>query len=235
MRAERRRAQLPSVALAGYTNAGKSTLLNALTGASVGVGDRLFQTLDATTRLLRADGRDYLLTDTVGFIRKLPHQLVDAFGATLEETRLADLILHVADASVPEDELATMIRAVEDVLDEIEAVEAPRVLVLCKADLIDDERRTELSYRHPHAVLVSGLSGEGIGPLTERIEEEFARTLVEQELLLPYGEGARLAELHELAGDLEREDTAEGVRIRARLPASAAARYERFALTGDRA
>jgi GTP-binding protein HflX len=114
-------------------------------------------------------------------------------------------------------------------------VEAPRVLVLCKADLIDDERRTELSYRHPHAVLVSGLSGEGIGPLTERIEEEFARTLVEQELLLPYGEGARLAELHELAGDLEREDTAEGVRIRARLPASAAARYERFALTGDRA
>ena len=235
MRAERQRAQLPSVALAGYTNAGKSTLLNALTGASVGVGDRLFQTLDPTTRLLRADGRDYLLTDTVGFIRKLPHQLVDAFGATLEETRLAALILHVADASVPEDELAMMIRAVEDVLDEIGAVEAPRVLVLCKADLIDDERRAELSYRHPDAVLVSGLSGEGIGPLTERIEEEFARTLVEIELLLPYGEGARLAELHELAGDLEREDTGEGVRIRARLPASAAARYERFALSGDRA
>ncbi len=235
MRAERQRAQLPSVALAGYTNAGKSTLLNALTGASVGVGDRPFQTLDPTTRLLRADGRDYLLTDTVGFIRKLPHQLVDAFGATLEETRLADLILHVADASVPEDELATMIRAVEDVLDEIEAVEAPRLLVLCKADLIDDERRTELSYRHSDAVLVSGLSGEGIGSLTERIEEEFARTLVETVLLLPYGEGARLAELHELAGDLEREDAAEGVRIRARLPASAAARYERFALTSDRA
>ena len=235
MRAERQRAQLPSVALAGYTNAGKSTLLNALTGASVGVGDRLFQTLDPTTRLLRADGRDYLLTDTVGFIRKLPHQLVDAFGATLEETRLAALILHVADASVPEDELAMMIRAVEDVLDEIGAVEAPRVLVLCKADLIDDERRAELSYRHPDAVLVSGLSGEGIGPLTERIEEEFARTLVEIELLLPYGEGARLAELHELAGDLEREDRGEGVRIRARLPAAAAARFERFALSGDRA
>jgi GTPase len=235
MRAERKRAQLPSVALAGYTNAGKSTLLNALTGASVGVGDRLFHTLDPTTRLLRADGRDYLLTDTVGFIRKLPHQLVDAFGATLEETRLADLILHVADASAPEDELATMIRAVEDVLDEIEAVEAPRVLVLCKADLVDDERRTELSYRHPDAVLVSGLSGEGIGSLTERIEEEFARTLREVELLLPYSEGARLAELHELAGDLEREDTPEGVRIRARLSASTAARYDRFALSSDRA
>ena len=184
---------------------------------------------------MRADGRDYLLTDTVGFIRKLPHQLVDAFGATLEETRLADLILHVADASVPEDELATMMRAVEDVLDEIEAVDAPRVLVLCKADLIDDERRTELSYRHPDAVLVSGLRGGGIESLIDRIEEEFSRTLRGVELLLPYGEGARLAELHELAGDLKREDTAEGVRIRARLPASVAARYERFALSGERA
>src|SRR3984885_4313379 len=95
MRAERERSHLPSVALAGYTNAGKSTLLNALTGATVGVRDRLFHTLDPTTRLLRAGGRDYLLTDTVGFIRKLPHQLVEAFGATLEETRLAGLILHV--------------------------------------------------------------------------------------------------------------------------------------------
>ena len=99
MRAERERAQLPTVALAGYTNAGKSTLLNALTGAQAGVGERLFQTLDPTTRVMRTGGRDYLLTDTVGFIRKLPHQLVDAFGATLEETRLADLVLHVVDAS----------------------------------------------------------------------------------------------------------------------------------------
>jgi GTP-binding protein HflX len=235
MRAERQRAQLPSVALAGYTNAGKSTLLNALTNASVVVGDRLFQTLDPTTRMLRADGHDYLLTDTVGFIQKLPHQLVDAFGATLEETRLADLILHVADASAPEEELAAMIRAVEDVLNEIGAVEAPRVLVLCKADLIDGGRRTELAYRHPDAVLVSALNGEGIRTLRERIEEEFARTLSEVELLLPYDEGARLAELHQLAGDLEREDTADGVRIRARLPTPAAARYERFALSGEHA
>src|SRR5205814_6554683 len=116
MREERERAHLPQLALAGYTNAGKSTLLNVLTGASVGVGERLFHTLDPTTRVLRAGGRNYLVTDTVGFIRKLPHQLVDAFGATLEETRLAELILHVVDASVGEDELLAMTRAVQDVL-----------------------------------------------------------------------------------------------------------------------
>src|SRR6202161_1382589 len=125
MRAERERAHLPQVALAGYTNAGKSTLLNSLTGANVGVRDRLFHTLDPTTRVLRAGGRDYLLTDTVGFIRKLPHQLVDAFGATLEETIRADLILHIVDASVEEDELTAMTKAVDDVLQEIGADEAP--------------------------------------------------------------------------------------------------------------
>src|SRR3954468_20323911 len=118
-RAERERAHLPQVALAGYTNAGKSTLLNTMTGSAVSVRDRLFNTLDPTTRQLEIDGRPYLLTDTVGFIRKLPHQLVDAFGATLEETRLSDLILHVVDASAPEEELLEMLAAVDDVLDEI--------------------------------------------------------------------------------------------------------------------
>ncbi|MGZ4193835.1 MAG: GTPase HflX [Solirubrobacteraceae bacterium] len=231
MRAERERAHLPQIALAGYTNAGKSTLLNALTGATVPVRDRLFHTLDPTTRVLRAGGRDYLLTDTVGFIRKLPHQLVDAFGATLEETRRADLILHVADASVDEEELAAMTSAVDDVLHEIGADEAPRLLVLAKADRIDDERRAELSHRHPDAMLVSAVSGEGIPALIDRIAVEFARRLSDVELLVPYEEGGRLAELHELAGDLEREDTPEGVRVSARLPASVAARYAPFALT----
>jgi GTP-binding protein HflX len=231
MRAERERAHLPQVALAGYTNAGKSTLLNALTGATVPVRDRLFHTLDPTTRVLRAGGRDYLLTDTVGFIRKLPHQLVDAFGATLEETRRADLILHVADAAVPEEELAEMTRAVDDVLQEIAADEAPRLLVLAKADRIDDERRAELSHRHPRALLVSAASGEGIPALIDRIEVEFSRRLSEVELLVPYDEGGRLAELHALAGDLEREDTPDGVRVSARLPASVAARYAPFALS----
>src|ERR1700685_2454067 len=118
-------AHLPQAALAGYTNAGKSTLLNALTGSDVPVRDRLFHTLDPTTRVLRAEGRDYLLTDTVGFIRKLPHQLVDAFGATLEETIRADLILHVVDATADEEELDAMIRAGDDVLHQIEAAQAP--------------------------------------------------------------------------------------------------------------
>jgi GTPase len=232
MRAERERAHLPSVALAGYTNAGKSTLLNALTGANASVRDRLFHTLDPTTRVLRTGGRDYLVTDTVGFIRKLPHQLVEAFGATLEETRLADLILHVVDASVAEEELLAMTAAVEDVLLEIGADEAPRVLVLGKADLIDEERREELANRHRDGVLVSALTGEGLAELIERIEDEFARTLRAVELLIPYDEGGRLAELHEIAGDLEREDTPDGVRVLVRLPAGVAARYQPFALDG---
>ncbi len=230
MRAERERAHLPSVALAGYTNAGKSTLLNALTGATVGVGERLFQTLDPTTRVLRTSGRSYLLTDTVGFIRKLPHQLVDAFGATLEETRLADLILHVVDPSGDEDELLAMTRAVHDVLREIGADDVSQLLVLSKADRIAEDRRRELALKHPGAVLVSAVTGEGIDTLIARIEEEFARTLRDVELLIPYDEGTRLAELYEAAGDLEREETADGVLVRARLPAGVAPRYERFAL-----
>src|SRR5439155_18237354 len=141
-RAERERAHLPSVALAGYTNAGKLTLLNALTGSDVGVRDRLFHTLDPTTRTTRIDGRAYLMTDTVGFIRKLPHQIVDAFSATLEETSRADLLLHIVDAGAPEEELTQMVRAVEDVLEELGAHEQ-RILVLNKADTLDDERRHE--------------------------------------------------------------------------------------------
>jgi GTP-binding protein HflX len=231
MRAERERAHLPQIALAGYTNAGKSTLLNALTGATVPVRDRLFHTLDPTTRVLRAGGRDYLLTDTVGFIRKLPHQLVDAFGATLEETVRADLVLHVVDASVDEEELAAMIRAVDDVLHEIAADDAPRLLVLAKGDRIESERRAELAHRHPEALLISAVTGEGVPALVDRIQVEFARRLFDVELLVPYEEGGRLAELHELAGDLEREDTPEGVRVTARLPASVAARYAPFALS----
>jgi GTP-binding protein HflX len=233
-RAERERAHLPQVALAGYTNAGKSTLLNAMTGSDVGVRNRLFHTLDPTTRQLQIDGRPYLLTDTVGFIRKLPHQLVDAFGATLEETRRADLILHVVDASAEEDELIAMLRAVEDTLEEIGAGDRPRLLVLNKIDAVDPERRQELRHRHSDGVPVSALTGEGLDCLSDAIEQAFARTLTSVELLLPFSEGGRLAELHDVAGDLHREDTPDGVRVVARLPASVAERYSRFSLNGAR-
>ena len=232
MRKERERAGLPTVALAGYTNAGKSTLLNALTGADVGVRERLFHTLDPTTRAFDISGRAYLLTDTVGFIRKLPHQLVDAFSATLEEAMGADLVVHVADASVGEDDLREMLAAVDEVLVEVGAGERPRLLALNKVDLLDAERRRELSFRFPDAVQVSGETREGLDDLREGIEARFLRSLESMDLLVPYDEGGSLSELHELAGELEREDTAEGVRIRARVPAAAAPRFERFANGG---
>jgi GTP-binding protein HflX len=234
MRGERERSALPQIALAGYTNAGKSTLLNALTGSEVAVADRLFQTLDPTTRSLEIAGRTYLLSDTVGFIRKLPHQLVDAFAATLEETRRAALILHVVDASASEEEIAAMTRAVEDVLEEIGAGESPRLLVLNKADLLDELAATRAVNGHRDALLVSAATGEGLDALRERIDETFSATREAVELLLPYADGSALAELHELAGELEREDTPEGVRVRAFLPAASAARFARFAAPSRR-
>ncbi len=229
-RAERERAALPTVALVGYTNAGKSTLLNALTGSEVGVRDRLFHTLDPTTRTLKLGGRPYLLTDTVGFISKLPHQLVDAFAATLEETRRAELLLHVLDASAPEAQEELMRRSVEQTLDEIGAGDCPRVLVLNKSDLLDEQARQEIRLRYPDAVLVSGLSGGGLSELGERIEAELAHRLQPVDLLVPYADGGSLAELHDLVGDVTREDTAEGVRVHALVPARLAERFARFAV-----
>jgi GTP-binding protein HflX len=229
-RSERERAALPQIALVGYTNAGKSTLLNALTDAEVGVRDRLFHTLDPTIRTLRLSGRPYLLTDTVGFISKLPHQLIDAFAATLEETRRADLLAHVLDASTPAERAPAMQAAVERTLEEIGAGDRPRLLVLNKADLLSAEEREELRLRNPGAVLVSAQTGEGLHELGRRIERELAHTLRRVELLVPYAEGGRLAELHALAGDVSREDTPEGVRVRALLPARLAGRFSRFSV-----
>jgi GTPase len=229
-RAQREAAATPTVALVGYTNAGKSTLLNALTDADVGVRDRLFHTLDPTIRMLRLGGRPYLLTDTVGFIAKLPHQLIDAFAATLEETRRADLLVHVLDASVPEARAEEMERAVEGTLAEIDAGDRPRLLVLNKVDLLDSEQREELRLHHPDAVLVSGHTGEGLEELGERVEAALMHHLRRVELLVPYSDGGSLAELHELAGEVSRQDTPEGVRVRALLPAQLAARFARFAV-----
>jgi GTP-binding protein HflX len=232
MRAERERAHLPTLALAGYTNAGKSTLLNKMTGSEAPVAHRLFHTLDPMTRAFEIAGRTYLITDTVGFIRKLPHQLVESFAATLQETIDADLILHVVDASSPEDERIGMMIAVDDTLHEIGADERPRLLVMNKVDLLDDEARRELTFRHPDAVEVSAVTGEGLDDLAEAIEARFLATLRTMELLVPYEEGGSLSELHDVAGEMERDDTAEGVRVKARVPAGVAPRFERFAVNG---
>jgi GTP-binding protein HflX len=232
MRERREESAVPSVALAGYTNAGKSTLLNALTGAGVSVGSRLFHTLDPTTRAYEHEGRRYLVTDTVGFIRKLPHQLVEAFKATLEETRLADLIVHVVDASESDEQRAGAIAAVDRVLDEIGAGGQPRVLALNKIDLLGPEERARILIGRPEVVAVSAETGEGVDELRERIATEFERTLEPLELLVPYSEGARLAELHELAGDLEREERSDGVLVHARVPSVLAHRFSEFAVNG---
>ena len=230
MRARRESSSLPRVALAGYTNAGKSTLLNALTGAEVGVGDRLFHTLDPTTRGLELSGRDYLLTDTVGFIEKLPHQLVEAFKATLEETVLADLVLHVVDASEPEERRRVDMRAVDEVLEEIGGGEKPRLLVLNKADRLDEEQRREVELAHPEAVLVSALAGDGLDALRRGVEAAFEETLTEVDLLVPYSQGGRLHELHEVAGDLERTEREDGVLVHAKVPASEMHRFDDLAV-----
>ncbi len=230
MRAQRERSSLPRVALAGYTNAGKSTLLNALTGAEVGVGDRLFHTLDPTTRSFELSGRDFLLTDTVGFIEKLPHQLVEAFKATLEETVLADLIVHVVDASEPGERRVVDMKAVDEVLEEIGTGEKPRLLVLNKSDLLDAEQRREVELRHGDASLVSAVDGTGLDELRGRIEAAFDETLTAVELLIPYSEGGRLHELHEVAGDLERTEREDGVLVHARVPAAELHRFDDLAV-----
>jgi GTP-binding protein HflX len=234
MRRERERSRVPQIALAGYTNAGKSSLLRALTGAEVSVADRLFHTLDPTTRTLEVNGRGYLITDTVGFIRKLPHQLVDAFAATLEETRRAELVIHVVDASVAEAEREAMIAAVEEVLDGIGAGDVPRLLALNKADLLDGEARSGARSGRSDALLVSTETCEGLDELRERIDASFVRRLEPVELLVPYSEGSSLAELHALAGELHREETANGVLVTALLTPASAARFARYATSAAR-
>ena len=218
-RKERLRTETPTVALAGYTNVGKSTLLNALTEASVSVRDRLFETLDPTTRGFEHDGRRYLVTDTVGFVRRLPHQLVEGFAATLEETLVADLVLHVVDGSAPEERLVEQIAAVNSVLHDIGADDLPMELVVNKIDAVDLLHRRRLANRYPAAVQVSALTGEGLEELRARIAEKFADRFESVRLLLPYGEGAKLNELYALGAPIvERDDTSEGVLIVARLP-----------------
>jgi GTP-binding protein HflX len=228
-RKERRRAQTPTAALAGYTNVGKSTLLNALTGAEVSVDNRLFETLDPTTRGFEFEGRRYLLTDTVGFIRRLPTQLVEGFAATLEETLVADLVLHVVDSTAADERIDEQTAAVDAVLHEIGADELPRELVINKVDVVDPLTRRRLANRFPDALQVSALTGEGLDALRERIALRFSDRFEPVQLLLPYDEGGKLAELYALGAPIEeRIDHEDGVLVRARLPRRELQRFARY-------
>jgi len=232
-RKQRRRSATPSVSLAGYTNVGKSTLLNALTGSEVSVDDRLFETLDPTTRAFREDGRTYLITDTVGFIQKLPHGLVEAFASTLEETLAGDLVLLVADASQGEEGLGGQLEAVIAVLEEIGAADLPRILVLNKIDLVDEVGRRRLHNRFRDAVLVSAATGEGLDAVKARVAEFFADRFVEVRLLMPHDRGGELSALYSSGAPItRREDGEEGVLVSARLPQELLARYADYRVDG---
>jgi GTPase len=221
-RKDRRRHAVPAVAIAGYTNAGKSSLLNRLTGAGVLVEDSLFATLDPTVRQARtADGREYTLADTVGFVRHLPHQLVEAFRSTLEEVSDADLVVHVVDASHPDPE--SQLRAVREVLGEIGAAEVPELVVLNKSDLADPMTVARLRRREPGAVVVSARTGEGMDDLRAAVEAALPRPAVEVDVCVPYGRGDLVARAHREGEVLGEEHGPEGTALRARVNADLAA------------
>ena len=215
-KAQRHRNHVPSVVIAGYTNAGKSSLLNRLTGAGVLVEDALFATLDPTTRRTQtSDGRIYTLSDTVGFVRHLPHQLVEAFRSTLEEVAESDLVLHVVDGSHPDPE--GQIAAVREVFAEIGATGVPEIIVINKADVADPLDIKNLLAREPHAVVVSAHSGAGIDELLSAIEADLPRPSTLVEVVVPYARGDLLNQVHQ-TGEIESLDHAEdGTHVVARV------------------
>jgi GTPase len=225
-RKARRRSRQRSVSLVGYTNAGKSTLLNTLTGAGVLVGNRLFSTLDPRTRRLALDGGEtVLVSDTVGFVRKLPHQLVEAFRSTLDELRETDLLLHVVEGSAPEPE--AQIEAVRAVLEEVGASDVPELLVVNKVDRAPSARR--LAERHPGAVAVSAVTGEGIDELKRTMGDRLRASDRVVELVVPFERGDVLAAVHR-EGDVVGESHSEGAtRVRVVLDDTGRARFEEFA------
>jgi GTP-binding protein HflX len=222
----RRRSRLPTVAIVGYTNAGKSTLLNRLTDAGVLVENRLFATLDATTRRLHLPGGEtVLLTDTVGFITKLPHQLVEAFKSTLDVVVTADLLVHVVDASAPGPD-AHMV-AVDSVLHEIGARTVPQLVVFNKADL-DPERAAKLAADHGGSVAVSARTGAGIDELLRAIADRLRAMTTVHELVVPFDRGDVLASLHREGEVLVETATDTGMRVRARLDDAAVTQWTDF-------
>lgn len=229
-RSSRRRNSVPSVAIAGYTNAGKSSILNRLTGAGVLVEDALFATLDPTTRRSRtSDGRIYTLSDTVGFVRHLPHQLVEAFRSTLEEVGQADLVLHVVDGANADPE--AQVRAVHEVLADISSSgteNVPEVLVVNKADAADEETLLRLKRLWPDAIFVSARTGAGLDTLRDLIEERLPRPAVELDVLLPYSRGDLIARVHERGEVLGTTHTSEGTALRVRVGQNLAAELEPY-------
>ncbi len=226
-KAERVRREIPAVAIAGYTNAGKSSLLNRLTGAGVLVEDALFATLDPTTRrTTTTDGRIYTLSDTVGFVRHLPHQIVEAFRSTLEEVADSDLVIHVVDGSHadPEGQLA----AVREVFAEIGADQVPELVVINKSDAADPHVIQRLLAREPHAVVVSARTGEGIEDALVAIEADLPRPSVEVDALLPYDRGDLMNKIHEHGELLSVDHTGDGTRVRARVNPRLAGELARY-------
>ncbi len=215
-RERRKRQELPLVAIVGYTNAGKSSLLNALTGADVLVEDQLFATLDPTTRRLElAEGRVVLLSDTVGFVKRLPHELVEAFKSTLEEAAEADLLLHVADLA--DDDPDGKIVAVREVLAEIGAAGVPELLVGNKVDVAPPVNVRRFTAAHPEAAVVSAVTGTGLGDLQGMLWEALSALYREVELLIPFSDGGAVARLRRAGEILAEEYREEGLLVRARL------------------
>ncbi|MCW2857974.1 MAG: hflX [Marmoricola sp.] len=230
-RNERRRNSIPSVAIAGYTNAGKSSLLNRLTDAGVLVEDSLFATLDPTTRrTTTSDGRIYTMSDTVGFVRHLPHDLIEAFRSTLEEVAEADLVVHVVDGSHPDPE--GQLSAVRAVFADIDASSVKELVVINKADLADPITLSRLRQREPHSVVCSAKTGEGIEDVLAAIEGDLPRPDVDVRLLLPYSRGDLVSRIHDHGEVLTIDHTGDGTLIRARVSEAFAGELELYTLTG---
>jgi GTP-binding protein HflX len=215
------------VSIVGYTNAGKSTLLNSLTDAGVLVEDRLFATLDSTVRRLDLpDNRPVLIADTVGFVRRLPHHLVEAFQSTLAQVAEADLLLHVVDGS--SDDPAGQIAAVREVLEEIGAAGVPELIAFNKSDAVSPQGLDRLANLYPDAVVISALTGAGLDELLARIAERLQRAMVTLTLELPYSRGDLVAAAHRLGEVIEEKGDDNGLILEVRIPESARAQFAQY-------